>query len=349
MRGLSLQKLASMLGETFNKQLLHRLESGVQMPNSEQLTKLSNALGQSTDYFLKPLRGASVQVNYRKAVGLGKKTTDRIIELAGDYFERYSELEDLLGIDQQNTDLQGSILSVDQTNVMEEAINIRTNILNVGLTPISNIMQTLDGCGVKVLVINSINGAVLDGSFDGFSTIINGNAGCIILNGNPKLPLVYKRFALLREFAHLYLDLNGIDSRAAGKLCNTLAGALLIPKHSLIETFGAYRTSIHFNELKLFKRTVGAPVSVILRSLYSNGIISQSYFNSLMIEYNLTYKKDEAKDFHGREQSDRFEQLLLRALVTGVISESKAAALMNMKVGQFLEYLDKMFDADSSN
>lgn len=89
MKGLSLQKLAIMLGRPFNKQLLHRLENGSQAPNGDQLTRLSNALGKPLDYFLKPPFAKVAEVDSMKVQKLGKKARGRIIELATDYLERY--------------------------------------------------------------------------------------------------------------------------------------------------------------------------------------------------------------------------------------------------------------------
>lgn len=351
MKGLSLQKLATVLGDPFNKQLLHRLENGTQNPDSEQLARLSSLLGQPVDFFLKPLKASMGQIDFRKTQKVGKKATDRIIEVASDYFERYLELEDLLGITQNKNKLLQSVkISLDNPKgIVSEAINIREKIWKVGLDPLASIVHILEDNGIKVFIIDELDGLPLDTSFSGFSTVINENVGCIVINGNSKLPLVRKRFTLLHEFAHLYLNLHGMENREAEKLCDGLAGSILLPKKALLDTFGERRTSVHFNELKLFKRTYGASLSSILYALYSNGVISQSYFTSCIIQYNAIHKKDENKGYEGSEHSDRFQQLLLRALITGIISESKAAALMNMKVGQFSQYLDNMFDEDSSN
>jgi Zn-dependent peptidase ImmA (M78 family) len=351
MRGLSLQKLATVLGDPFNKQLLHRLENGSQNPDSQQLARLSNVLGQPVDFFLKPLKVSMGQIDFRKTQKVGKKATDRIIEVANDYFERYLELEDFLGVNQnKNMPLQNVKLSLyNPEGIIREAIKIRETIWEVGLDPLASIVHILEEKGIKVFVIDELDGLPLDTSFSGFSTVINENVGCIVINGNSQLPLVRKRFTLLHEFAHLYLNLQGMENREAEKLCDGLAGAILLPKQALLNAFGEKRTSVHFNELKLFKRTYGASLSSILYALYSNGVISQSYFTSCIIEYNAIHKKDENKGYEGNEHSDRFQQLLLRALITGIISESKAAALMNMKVAQFSLYLDNMFNEDSGN
>ena len=97
--------------------------------------------------------------------------------------------------------------------IVNEAIKIREKRWKVGLDPLASIVHILEDNGIKVFIIDELDGLPLDTSFSGFSTVINENVGCIVINGNSKLPLVRKRFTLLHEFAHLYLNLQGIENR----------------------------------------------------------------------------------------------------------------------------------------
>lgn len=349
MKGLSLQKLAHMLGRPFNKQLLHRLENGSQAPNGNQLIRLSNALEQPLDYFLKPSFAKVAQVDSWKVRKLGNKVADRIVELASDYFERWLELEDLLGVEPPaQWRLQSEKLaSSDYAAVNQAAIHVRQKIWNVGAAPLHNISGILEANGVKVFMVDQSEALVPDTVFDAFSTIVNSETGCIVVNGNPTIPLVKKRFALLREFANLYFDLSELEAKEARTICDTFAGSILAPRLSLVEAFGEYRTSIHITELILFQRVHGAPISVILSALRQNGLISQSHFTEQMVSYNAGFKVNDTDGFPGNEQPYRFQQLLLRALACGIVSESKAASLLNMKVAAFREYLDEMLNENS--
>ncbi|WP_291033138.1 XRE family transcriptional regulator [Dyadobacter sp. 50-39] len=349
MKGLSLKKLAIMLGRPFNKQLLHRLENGSQLPHGDQLIRLGNALDQPLDYFLKPTLAKVTGVDLTKVRKVGKKAGESIIELANDYFERYLELEDLLGGQQKaKWPLHIQKLASDDYNAIDEAaMYVRQKIWMLGFGPLHNIANVLDASGLKVFLAAQSHERFPETGFDGFSTIINSENGCIVANGNPDIPLVRKRFTLLREFANLYLNLSELKPREARGVCDTFAGALLAPRLSLIEAFGEYRTSIHITELLLFQRIHGAPISVILSALRQNGIISQSQFTKQMVEYNAGLKANDGGYFAGIEEPYRFQQLLLRALACGIISESKAASLMNMKAAEFREYLDNMVDENS--
>lgn len=348
MLGLSLQGLADLLGNPYNKQLLSRLESGSQDPNGSQLSDLGRALHKPVDFFMKPLGISMGSLDFRKTLKVGKKVTERIKEVASDYLERYLELEDLLGLYKGTSfPLQEVKLSKDEINW--EAKRIRTEVWNVGMDPLGSIIHILESQGIKVLVLEKLEENYLDVSFSGFSTIVNDSIGFIVINGNPDIPMVRKRFTLLHEFAHLYLNLEGMEHKPAEKLCDALAGAILVPQEALIETFGAKRTNIHISELKLFKADYGVSLSAIVYGLYSNQIISPSYMTSWMVEYNKRYRKQEVHGYMGEEGSKRFMQLLMRALTTELISESKAAALNNQKTGEFLAYLDNLFMHEDSH
>jgi len=351
MRGLSLQALADKLGKAYNKQLLNRLENGSQTPNSKQLNDISIVLERPTDFFMKPIGVQMGAMDFRKTLKVGKKITDRLREISSDYLERYLELEDLLGLEKRPVfKLQNvKIDPEDKKSVLQEAERIRKEIWNVGMDPLGSIIHVLENQGIKVYVVGEIDGYYLDEDFSGFSTVVDDEIGFIVLNGNPGIPLVRKRFTLLHEFGHLYLNLNGLEHKPAEKLCDAFAGAILVPKEALLETFGQKRTSIHISELKLFKSEYGVSLSAILYGLYTIGTISQSYFTYWMIEYNKMYRKGEIDGYKGEESSNRFIQLLLRALSTELISESKASALNNQKTGEFMEYLDNMFVDENSH
>lgn len=358
MRGWSLQKLADTLGKPFNKQLLNRLESGSQLPDSDQLVTISNVLKKPTDFFLKPTSVSLSKIDFRKTLKVGKKVTDRITNVAAEYLERYLELEDFLGIEStvKAFPMQKVKLTPgDNEGIENEAKKIREKIWKVGLDPLGSIINIFEDHGVKVMILNDLDGELIDSKFSGFSTIANNNVGFIVINGNDDIPLVRKRFTLLHEFAHLYLDLSELEEREGEKLCDALAGAILMPKSALIKTFGEHRTSINLNELILFKRQYGAALSAIMYALKNCDVIADYYQTTFMIMYNKRQlNKNEKFGYSGFEKSERFEQLLIRALEMGVISESKAAALYNMKTAAFRQKLESLtsenlLNEDSNN
>jgi hypothetical protein len=82
-------------------------------------------------------------------------------------------------------------------------------------------------------------------------------------------------------------------------------------------------------------------LSAIAYHAFNLGIISASYHKFFMIRYNqYKTKEKEFGVFEGKENSDRFLQLLFRAAAEEIVSTSKAAALNNQRLGDFRELLD---------
>jgi hypothetical protein len=66
------------------------------------------------------------------------------------------------------------------------------------------------------------------------------------------------------------------------------------------------------------------------------GIINEHYTKQFFFLINqMNWKVDEPYDYEGVEESNRFEQLLFRALIEEQISMSKAASLNNLSLADF--------------
>lgn len=66
------------------------------------------------------------------------------------------------------------------------------------------------------------------------------------------------------------------------------------------------------------------------------GLISENYLKQFYMVFNqLGFRVTEPVDYEGMEHSNRFSQLLFRALAEEFISISKAAALKNQKLAEF--------------
>jgi hypothetical protein len=74
------------------------------------------------------------------------------------------------------------------------------------------------------------------------------------------------------------------------------------------------------------------------------GIINEHYTKQFFfIIEQMNWKIDEPFEYDGVEESNRFEQLLFRALVEDQISMSKAAALSNRTLADFRSEHQMMF------
>ena len=334
MSGLSLQDLSDQLNGTLSKQALSRLETGEQFPDSDTLSKLCSALNVTLDYFFKDASVELDQVEFRKLKKLSVKEQERVISTTKEYLERYLELENLLGITDRTSFALRSYPIKDMGDI-PGAVKEMRKILKAGNDPIYNCVELLEEHNIKVYHV------IADPSFSGMSTIIGNEVAVIVFNDHEDIPLVRKRFTILHELAHLYLKLDDFDERECERYCDAFAGGVLLPDEKLLDYFGGKRVTVFTKELQFIKKNYGIALSAIMYRAKTLGLISESYMKYFMIRYNQNLKKLERMGYAGREESDRFIQLLIRGVAQEIISTTKAAALNNMTLGEFREkYLD---------
>ncbi|WP_316794425.1 XRE family transcriptional regulator [Pedobacter frigoris] len=334
MNGLSLQELSDVMGNSISKQALNRLEAGEQSPDSEILSQLCKALHVTLDYFFKDNSVVLEHVEFRKLKKLLVKEQEKVKSATIEYLERYLELENLLGMERK---LPFKIKSyqVKNTEEADMAAKEMRKILKIGTDPIYNIIELLEENNIKVYR------TVADPSFSGLSTVIGNDLGVIVYNDHQEIPLVRKRFTVLHELGHLYMNLDQVEEKLAERLCDCFAGAMLLPDEKLLSYFGGKRKSVYTNELISIKKYYGISLTAIMYRAKVLGLVSESYLKYFMIKYNQNLKKQEKDNYNGREESNRFIQLLMRAVAQEVISSTKAAALNNQTLGDFREqYLD---------
>jgi predicted HTH domain antitoxin len=75
--------------------------------------------------------------------------------------------------------------------------------------------------------------------------------------------------------------------------------------------------------------------AVVMRAKACN-IITDNYTRQFFFMMNqMNWKVDEPVQYEGKEESNRFDQLIYRALAEEQISMSKAASLKNQKLAEF--------------
>lgn len=335
MNGLSLQDLSDRLNSSLSKQDLNRLELGTSEPDSEVLSLLSRELDVSLDYFFRENSVELEHVEFRKLQKLPVKEQEKVKSRTVEFLERYFEIENLLGLNNELPFKPKKFKVSNQEDIEVAASEMRGKILKIGIDPISNIFELLEENNIKVFPTNE------DTSFSGMSTIINKKIGVIVFNDNSELPIVRKRFTLLHELAHLYLDLEGIEEKKSERLCDAFACAMLLPGDKIKEYFGGKRIKVFTNELKIIKQRYGISLSAIMYRAKAFDLVSDHYLKFFMINYNKYYKSQEKDGYEGKEESTRFIQLLIRAVAQEIITSSKAASLNNQVLGDFREqYLD---------
>jgi len=334
MAGLSLHDLAEKLENRVTRQSLHKYEKGDFMPDSEMIGYLCDALGVRPDYFFRKDVVQLEEIEFRKYNRFSAKGKNSLIEKTRDKLARYLELEEILNIETKFTIKfeHQPIRSNDQ--VEEFAGNLRDQ-LKLGRDPIFNLIELLEDNHIKVMEIECEDG------FDGLSAWANNKqVPVIVLNSSKLKSFDRKRFTALHELGHLVLNLEGLTDKQKEKYCHYFAAAMLLPLETLLKEVGKKRHKILLPELGAIKKQYGISIQAIAYRMKDREIISESYFKQLMFFISqMGYKTEEPAefDYKGQEESNRFTQLILRALAEEHISMSKAASLNNMKLAEFRE------------
>lgn len=336
MHGMSLRALAEATGGKITYNALHRYELGQMMPSDDVLIAVADALDQSLDFFFRPTTVKLKELNFRKTTKVGSKTVESIREQSTDFFERYREIENILGLPGTFRDPLGS-LRLSKSEDAEIATEKVRGAWNLGLDPLPNVIETLESNGMKVFEVEAPE------KFDGFSGWADGHPVVVLAKWlNNDLPR--KRFTALHEAAHLLIH-SHIDSRGkeTEPYCNRFAGAMLIPQKIFKADWGGYRKHVSMEELIDLKRRYGMSIAAIMHRAVDLGLLDASLYKRFCIARRKEkWDVKEPGDYPGIEKSSRFDQLVYRAAAEEIISLSKGAALLNESIIDFREKLSEV-------
>lgn len=332
MNGFSLQDLSDNLKNKISKQALHKYEKGDVVPDSEMLGLLCDVLGVRPDYFFRDNQVKLGEIEFRKLKKLPVKEEQRIIEHAIDYLSRYIELEKLLNID---TQFNNPLKNWDPISTFSEIENAASEVRKawkMGSDAISNVIELLEDQHVKVIYINAGD------AYDGMQTwVLDYNVPVIAINESNVKKEDRKRFTAMHELGHLLLPMpDKLTEKEKEKICHQFAAAMLFPADALRNELGKHRNKIHVQELGALKKQYGISMQAIIMRAKDLDIISDAYCRQLFVFFKqMNWRIEEPVDYDGKESSNRFDQLIFRALAEEVISVSKAASLKNQKLADF--------------
>lgn len=330
MKGFSLQDLADALDNQLSRQALHRYEKGEVIPDTEKIHLLSKVLGVSPDYFFRTTKVELSEVEFRKLSKIPQKGASIIKEKTKEYLSRYLELEEILGLSVRFDNPLKNFGVADSYEKVNKAANELREVWDLGNSAIFNVVELLEDNNVKVVKLN------VDDAFDGLQTLVNGNIPVVAYNSNKIDKPDRIRFTLLHELAHLLLDFGKVTERQKEILCHQFAGAMLLPDKTIKAELGEHRNKLSINELGNIKKQYGISMQAVVMRAKDCGIINEHYTKQFFfIIKQMNWKVDEPVEYSGAEESNRFEQLLFRALIEDQISMSKAASLNNQSLADF--------------
>lgn len=338
MKGFSLQDLADALNNQLSRQALHRYEKGEVIPDTEKINLLSKALNVNPDYFFRTTKVELGEVEFRKLSKMPQKEASIIKEITKEKLSRYLELEEILGLPNEFEDHLKDFEIVTKYEQVNRAAELLREKWDLGYGPIFNIVELLEDKNIKVVDLR------VNDDFDGLQTRVNKTIPVVAYNANKINKPDRIRFTLLHELAHLLLKFGDITERQQETLCHQFAGAVLLPEKTLKKELGEYRNKLSVNELGNIKKQYGISMQAIVMRAKDCGIINEHYTKQFFfLIKQMNWKIDEPVEYQGVEKSNRFEQLLFRALIEEQISMSKAASLSNQSLAEFKKEHQPMF------
>lgn len=338
MNGFSLQDLADALDGKLSRQALHRYEKGEVIPDAEKINMLSKVLKVSSDYFFRTTKVELSDVEYRKLSKMPQKDAAIINEKTKEYLSRYLELEDILGLQNEFEHPLKNFPVITRYEQVNNAANTLRDRWELGKGPIFNTVELLEDKNIKVVKLDIAE------DFDGLQTFVNGKIPVVAYNVRRANKPDRIRFTLLHELAHLLLTFGDITEKQKETLCHQFAGAMLLPEETIIAELGAHRNKLSTLELGNIKKQYGISMQAIVMRAKDCGIISDHYTKQFFFFIKqMNWKVDEPVEYQGAEESNRFGQLLFRALIEDQISMSKAASLSNQSLAEFKKEHQPMF------
>ncbi len=313
--GMSQQKLADLLG--VNKMTISKYENGVLPLSSERLIAVCDVLGVGVDYFFR-----TAQVNlvgepvFRKRKKLLKKEENTILFQSRDILERQKEVMQILNITPVSVypNKKSIVSSVEDAEVLSEYIRTEWKL---GLDPIENLMEVVEKNGFSVGVVDAPE------SFDALTVMSSDGERLIVLRS--EVPGDRQRFTLAHELGHYFIE-GGVDIEKSADL---FAGALLVPRETLIADVGERRNNISLDELHDLKMKYGASMMAILYRMRDVGIISDTVLKRYQILFSKNnWRKVEPGVPYPVERPMKMRQWVNRAYGEGMISQSRRRELL---------------------
>ena len=333
MAGLSLRELSQQIDHSVSHAALAKYEKGEMMPDSSTLVKLSRALDQRPDFFIRSPTVELGNVRFRKMARLSTTLEKAVQERAVDHFERYGEIEATLGLAKPFVNpLKHSVVRTME-DAEEQAQALRKEWA-LGHDPIPAVIPLLESKGVMIHEAETE-----DRLLDGFSASTQLGPVIVIASWLRSNPL-RKRMTTVHELAHLLLKfLDGIEEKAEEKLVSRFAGAFFLPADSFRDQLGKHRSVITLEELIQLKIFYGVSIMSIMMRARHLDLIDESTFKRFWIECGSKWKKAQGEPgderFQLEETPVRFRMLVYRAAAEGIITLSKGAELLKLPLGKF--------------
>ena len=319
-----MDELSSRTNGEVSKPNISKYESGKMMPSSKAHIALARALGMDFDYFFRPV---TVQItrpaDYRKKAKLLVTDEKAINAEVMDKVERYMEIEDTLGVSMEfDYDLSDIIVS-NRDDVKRVVAHIRKD-WNLGLGPLSNIIDMLEYHGLRVIEIEAPD------AFDGMCVFVGEKKPVLVLNKH--YTVERKRFSTLHELGHSVMRMNeSLEQKQKETLCNYFAGEMLLSSEVLYRQFSRRIYKLYLNDIARMQTQFGISIEAIMHKLKDEHILEDVLYTNFCKKKNMSAELKrwaQTSTYLGEETSYRFSRMVYRALANNLISEEKANEIL---------------------
>jgi Zn-dependent peptidase ImmA (M78 family)/DNA-binding XRE family transcriptional regulator len=331
--GLTLAALGEQVGVSHTA--IQKYEKGLLTPSSAQLLKLARACGLRTEYFFRTHTVELLQPEFRKLSTFGKTAQEalkiKVVELVEKRVELLRAFPKLpLPAFAAPANLPMRIASLDEIEAFSDKVR---NAWHLGLNPIADLTDALEGLGLLVIVVDEENPG-----FSGLTAKAQAEDGRAypVVAVSKRWPGDRQRFTLAHELGHLLLEgrlANGINEE---KACDRFAGAFLAPRVAVLQGLGAQRHALEWQELYALKHEFGLSMAGWLQRAKQCGVITEVAHLAMVKRFSAKgWRKAEPGEPLPQEHPRLFDQLVYRALAEQYISEGKAAELLGIPMMRF--------------
>ncbi len=328
--GLSLRDLEARIDNRVTAQAISKYERNESMPSSGVLIALADALDVPVDYLVGDSELVLEAVEFRNKKLTSRRQESQVEAKVLQLLERYLTVEELLRLPSVAWDKPREApwpVLHDPAEAEQAALGLRHH-WGLGLDPVPNLVEFLEERGIKVLAMDL-------GDIDGLTARVRRDRGVpsAVIVVNQEHWGERQRFTIAHELGHMVIEVS--NKQKEEKAAHRFAGAFLMPAETLRAEIGKRRKSMGWSELFELKRIFGVSVQALTYRCKDLGIFSDTLFRFLFDEFErLGWRSPPYEEPHAmkRVKPRRFERLCLRALVEGVISDSKAAELLGSSV-----------------
>jgi len=327
--GMTQSDLAEATGDLVSKQMISRYERNKAQPSPSVLKGLADAFDvPAATLFREPVAEMRFDA-YRRYKRLGKRKQEQIEQRVARELERRIRLQDLLGQLHDDLPIPSREWKVSNPEEAEEAAVKLREQWQLGLAPIGNVTEVLEGHHVHVIRIDGFE------DFDGLSARAwDGDellAAAVIYGGGRAGER--QRLTLAHELAHIVLDTEDLpeddpDTFDEEDAVFRMGAAFLAPREPLLRNVGQKRQSIQLQELLLLKEEYGMSIQALLYRLKDLGVISAHHHKQWSIKINQQgWRTSEPKEMEP-ERPKWLRRSTYRAYSEGLISEDEAERLI---------------------